>query len=400
MKNYPLMPADILLPKKDFERWAVVACDQFTSEQNYWDKTAEIVGDAPSTLKITLPEIYLEGNIDERISDINRTMTEYLNGDVFNINKDSMIYVERESSNGKLRRGIVGVIDLEDYDYNKGSHSLIRATEQTVIERIPPRVRIRRDAAVELPHVMLLVDDPDMTVIAPLSGIKDSLAAAYDFDLMQGGGHIAGYFINEENIQKVGEALNALIADKEDKLMFAVGDGNHSLATAKECYNLTKSPAARYALVEVVNIHDESIEFEPIYRVLFNVDAEKMLADFKAAMGNEYFEEDAQVIEYVSNKVSGKLSVKPTLKLPVGTLQAFLDKYLAEHKEIKIDYIHGEDVVHELCKQDNTFGFIFEGMKKSDLFDAIKQDGSLPRKTFSMGNACDKRYYIECRKIK
>lgn len=400
MKKYPLMPADILLPKKDFERWAVIACDQFTSEQKYWDKTAETVGDAPSTLKITLPEIYLDDNIDKRISEINRTMTEYLEGDVFDVNKDSMIYVERESSNGKTRRGIVGVIDLEDYDYNKGSRSLIRATEQTVLERIPPRVKIRRDAAIELPHVMLLVDDPNMTVIAPLAEAKSDLKTAYDFDLMQGGGHISGYFIDKARQEEIGEALNALIADKEDKLIFAVGDGNHSLATAKECYNLTKSPNARYALVEIVNIHDESIEFEPIYRVLFNVDNEKMLKALKDAMGEEYFGEDAQVIEYVSNSVNGKLSVKPTSKLPVGTLQTFLDKYLAENKEVKIDYIHGEDVVRELCKQDNTFGFIFEGMKKSDLFDAIKQDGSLPRKTFSMGNACDKRYYIECRKIK
>lgn len=399
MNKYPLMPADILLPKDNFEKWAVIACDQFTSEQKYWDETESIVGDAPSTLRITLPEIYLEDNTEARINRINKTMREYLDGDVFNVNKDAMIYVERESGNGKIRRGIVGVVDLEDYDYSKGSHSLIRATEQTVLERIPPRVRIRRDAAIELPHVMLLVDDPDMTVIAPLDGKKDSFKKAYDFELMQGGGHIKGYFIDADNQKNVGEALNAIIAGCEDKLMFAVGDGNHSLATAKECYNISKSQNARYALVEVVNIHDESIEFEPIYRVLFNADAEALLSEMKETLGDNYDGEDAQVIEYVTKNGSCRLSVKPTSKLPVGTLQSFLDKYIARHREIKIDYIHGEDVVHELCRQDNTVGFIFEGMKKSDLFDAIKQDGSLPRKTFSMGNACDKRYYIECRKI-
>lgn len=400
MQKYPLMPADILLPKDNFEKWAVIACDQYTSEQKYWDETERIVGSAPSTLRITLPEIYLDDNTDERIARINSTMKEYLSSDVFEVNKDAMIYVERMSSNGKIRRGIVGVIDLEDYDYNKGSHALVRATEQTVLERIPPRVKIRRDAALELPHVMLLVDDPELTVIEPIAKVKDSLKKAYDFDLMQGGGHIAGYFTSSALQQQIGEALNAIIADKEDKLMFAVGDGNHSLATAKECYNLTKSPDARYALVEVVNIHDESIEFEPIYRVLFNVDADKLIDEVKAALGEDYSGDDAQVIEYVSAAKSGKISAKPSSKLPVGTLQAFLDKYLAEHKEVKIDYIHGENVVYDLCKQENVVGFIFEGMKKSELFDAIKHDGSLPRKTFSMGNACDKRYYIEARKIK
>lgn len=394
------MPADILLPKDNFDKWAVIACDQYTSEQKYWDETERIVGSAPSTLRITLPEIYLEDNPEDRIAHINNTMKSYLNSDIFEVNKDAMIYVERMSSNGKVRRGIVGVIDLEDYDYNKGSHALVRATEQTVLERIPPRVKIRRDAALELPHVMLLVDDPNLTVIEPIAQVKDSLKKAYDFDLMQGGGHITGYFTSHTLQEQIGEALNAIIADKDDKLMFAVGDGNHSLATAKECYNLTKSPDARYALVEVVNIHDESIEFEPIYRVLFNVDSDKFIDEVKAALGENYSGNDAQIIEYVSAAKSGKILAKPSSKLPVGTLQAFLDKYLAEHKEVRIDYIHGENVVYDLCKQEKVVGFIFEGMKKSELFDAIKHDGSLPRKTFSMGNACDKRYYIEARKIK
>ncbi|MCR5636711.1 MAG: DUF1015 domain-containing protein [Clostridiales bacterium] len=400
MNNYSFLPAKILLPKSNYEKWSVIACDQYTSEQKYWDEVEANVGDAPSTLRITLPEIYLEENdVPQRIEKINKTMTEYINSGVLEEHDNALMYIERESSCG-IRHGIVGVIDLEDYDYHKGSHALIRATEQTVLERIPPRVKIRKDAVLELPHIMLLIDDPDCTVIEPLKGIKDGFKKAYDFDLMQGGGHITGYFTDEDTQKKIGEALNNLVKDKEDKLMFAVGDGNHSLATAKECYNLTKSPLARYALVEVVNIHDSSIEFEPIYRVLFGADCQKLLSDMKTALGDGYNGADAQIIEYVTNKTSGKMSVKPTSKLPVGTLQSYLDNYLKAHTEIKIDYIHGEDSVRELCKQDNTIGFIFKGMQKNELFDAIKSDGSLPRKTFSMGHAYDKRYYIECRKIK
>ncbi|MDD5924488.1 MAG: DUF1015 domain-containing protein [Clostridia bacterium] len=398
--KYSFSPAKILLPKGNYEKWAVIACDQYTSEQKYWDEVENIVGDAPSTLRITLPEIYLEGEIEERIKNINKTMIDYINSGVLEEHDNALMYVERASSNGKIRHGIVGIIDLEDYDYHKGSHALIRATEQTVIERIPPRVKIRKDAVLELPHVMLLIDDPKLSVIEPLKDKKSDFVKAYDFDLMQGGGHIEGYLTDEATQKQIGEALNALVADKEDKLMFAVGDGNHSLATAKECYNLNKSPEARYALVEVVNIHDASIEFEPIYRVLFNVDCEKVIADIKEALGDGYSGADAQIIDYVSKSINGKMSVKPSSKLPVGTLQAFLDDYLKSHPEIKIDYIHGEDSVAELCKQDNTIGFIFKGMQKDELFDAIKADGSLPRKTFSMGHAYDKRYYIECRKIK
>lgn len=400
MEKYSFSPSTILLPKKDYERWSVIACDQYTSEQKYWDEVERNVGDAPSTLRIILPEIYLEGEIDSRIESINKTMQDYLNSDVLEAHKNALMYVERESSNGKTRHGIVGVIDLEDYDYHKGSSALIRATEQTVLERIPPRVKIRKDAVLELPHVMLLIDDPNHTVIEPLKNKKDTFKKAYDFNLMQGGGHIEGYFTDNDAQENIGKALNALVEGKDDKLMFAVGDGNHSLATAKECYNLTKSPDARYALVEVVNIHDESIEFEPIYRVLFGVDCESFINEMKAKMGDGYQGSDAQVIDYVSTTANGKMSLKPTSKLPVGTLQAYLDDYLKEHKEVKIDYIHGEDSVAELCKQENTLGFIFKGMQKDELFDAIKTDGSLPRKTFSMGHAYDKRYYIECRKIK
>lgn len=398
MDNYHFFPADILLTKKDFEKWAVVACDQYTSEPKYWDEVKEFVGDAPSALNIMLPEIYLGDNDDEKINNVNKNMTEYLSGDVFNEYKNSMIFVERNTTSGE-RLGIVGLIDVDEYDYHKGSDALIRATEQTVIERIPPRVNIRKDASIEMPHILLLIDDPDKTVIEPLKEKIEKFKSAYDFDLMQNGGHINGYFLDEDTINEVQEALNNLIKDQSDKLMFAVGDGNHSLASAKECYNLTKNPYAKYAMVEIENIHDDSIQFEPIYRVLFNIDYKDFLDKFKnhcEATGNN----DSQEFEYITKDENGKFTVKATSKLPVGTLQSFIDEYIKEHKDVKIDYIHGEDVVKNLCKEDNTLGFIFKGMGKNDLFPAIKEDGSLPRKTFSMGHAQDKRFYIEARKIK
>ena len=391
-------PADILLPKKDFEKWAVVACDQYTSEPAYWDSVEAIVGDAPSALRVMLPEIYLSADNGARIADVNATMQSYLDGDVFDLFEDSMVYVERATSSG-VRRGIVGLIDLEDYDYTKGSKALIRATEATVLERIPPRVQIRKDAPMELPHILLLIDDPGLNVIEPLAQQKGGFAPAYDFDLMKDGGHISGYFLSKEAIAAVQDALEALIAGKDDQLLFAVGDGNHSLATAKECYNLTKSPLARYALVEVVNIHDESIEFEPIYRVLFGVDSSDFLAGFIAhteALGGD----STQRFEVISPESSVTLDVKATAKLPVGTLQSYIDLYLQDHPAVKIDYIHGEDVTRSLCTQEGTLGFLFDGMGKDELFPAILADGSLPRKTFSMGHAADKRYYIEARRIK
>ena len=391
-------PADILLPKGGFEKWAVVACDQYTGEPEYWRDVERIVGDAPSALRVILPEVYLSADNSERIAAVNAAMAEYLDGGVFDLHEDSMIYVERESS-GAVRRGIVGLIDLEDYDYTKGSKALIRATEATVLERIPPRVQIRRDAPLELPHILLLIDDPALSVIEPLAEQKDGFEPAYDFELMKGGGHIEGRFLSKEAVEAVQDALEALIADKDDQLLFAVGDGNHSLATAKECYKLSGSPLARCALVEVVNIHDASIEFEPIYRVLFNIDADDFLAGFIAhteALGSD----ETQRFEYISPARCGMLDVKATAKLPVGTLQSYIDLYMQSHADVKIDYIHGEDVTRGLCAKENTLGFLFEGMGKDELFPAIIADGSLPRKTFSMGHAHDKRYYIEARKIK
>ncbi len=394
------MPADILLPKSGFRKWAVVACDQFTSEADYWNSVEATVGDAHSALRMILPEIYLDkGDTEQRIEKINSTMYEYLESGVFEEHKQSMIYVERTQSDGTVRHGIVGAISLSDYDYKKGSRAAIRATEQTVVERIPPRVKIRCDAPLELPHVLLLADDPERTLIEPLTARKDGMKKAYDFDLMQGGGHITGYFLGIDEIELVENAVTALRECDSDGLMFAVGDGNHSLATAKECGALCESENAKSALVEVVNIHDDAICFEPIYRVLFNVEPEKVIERFVSELGGEYNGADAHRFTCIFGGKTVKVSVKPTSKLPVGTLQTWLDGFIKE-TSASIDYIHGTEVVENLCTAPANLGFIFEGMRKSELFAAVKQDGSLPRKTFSMGHAADKRYYIEARRIK
>ena len=410
--------ADILLPdftKVDAEKWAVVACDQFTSEPHYWEAAKKAVGDAPSTLNIILPEVYLN-ETKERIPAINATMEEYFS-DLLVSHPDSMIYTERVQSDGTTRRGIVMAIDLEAYDFTKGASSLIRATEATVIERIPPRVAIRKDAPIELPHVMLLIDDPDKTVIEPLSA-ENCPEIAYDTPLMLGGGSSVGRFLSDDAKASVEKALDALITPEAmakrygdaslAPLMFAVGDGNHSLATAKTIYENLKSELgdkalvspARYALIEIVNIHDEAMKFEPIYRVAFNVDPNELLSELTKYLDALDGSAEEQKIEYFCKNASGTLIAKtPVRQLTVGTLQDFLDIYVASHKGASIDYIHGESSVKSLITE-SSIGFIFSGMSKSELFKTVIYDGALPRKTFSMGHAEDKRYYLECRKIK
>ncbi len=386
MEKY-FLPADVLLPKKDFDKWSVIACDQYTSEPDYWKKAEEIVGDSYSSLKIILPEAYLGENDDEKINKVNKTMGEYLKNDIFDLYENTVIYCERTLKNGDVRKGIIGLIDLEDYSYIKGSDSLIRATEETVLERIPPRVNIRKDAILEIPHIMLLIDDPKKTVIEPLSDSKDKFDKLYDFTLMQNAGAIKGYKITDSAYENITNALNVLKQNSQDGLLFAVGDGNHSLASAKECYR--QGTGFRYALVEVVNIHDSSLEFEPIYRVLFGAEPETVIEDFVKYCGEG---EPTQKFTCIYGNTEKKISVKAKGKLSVATLQTFLDEYLKQHTEIKIDYIHGVDSVKQLSKQDNCLGFLFESMEKDELFVAVSQDGSLPRKTFSMGCADDKRF--------
>ncbi len=394
MKQF-LKPADILLPKKDFSKWSVIACDQYTSEPEYWQETEKTVGDTPSALRIVLPEVYLEGDNSERVNKINRTMQDYLQGDVFATFEDTTVLTLRHLKNGKVRTGIVGLIDLEDYSYEKGADTLIRATEETVVERIPPRVAIRKDAPIEIPHVMLLIDDKRGSVVEKTAENAADYQKLYDFTLMQNAGRLEGYKIPQATVNAINSALGEL-AQEGNGLLFAVGDGNHSLATAKECYK--SCGGSRYALVEVVNIHDPSLEFEPIYRVAFGVNPEEFIKEFKASLGESCDRGHKFTLCYGEREET--VCLKANAKLAVADLQCFLDGYIARHSEVKIDYIHGTENTRRLASNPNCVGFLFEGMGKSDLFPAVVADGSLPRKTFSMGCADDKRFYLEARKIK
>lgn len=414
--------ADILLPKDtDMTKWSVVACDQYSSEPEYWQSVAEYVGDAPSTLKVIFPEAYLnDGESYKRIKMINAEMRRYLKSGLFREYKDSLIYVERTQRDGRVRHGLIGAIDLEDYEYFKGSQSLIRATEGTIIERIPPRKRIRQGAALELPHIIMLIDDRHRRVVESVTARKKELEQIYDFDLMQNGGHVEGRLLDEKAKEKVFEGLKALTnaaelrekygSAKAEPLIYAVGDGNHSLATAKACWvdikkSLTleeqETHPARFALVELMNLHDEALEFEPIYRVAFGVDTDDVVSALF-----EYYpqasvipDDEGQKIIIVRNGEETPVYIKDAPSyLAVGTLQAFLDDYIEKHGG-EIDYIHGADVVRNLSKKENSIGFIYDGLKKNDLFQTVIKDGALPRKTFSMGEAHDKRYYLEAKRI-
>ena len=420
MSNIGFSAADILLPdfeKIEGEKWAVVACDQFTSEPEYWEKAEAIVGDSPSALRLILPEVYL-AETEARVPVINATMREYLDG-VLSEHRDSMIYLERVQSDGKVRQGLIGKIDLETYDYKKGATSMVRATEGTVAERIPPRVAIRRDAALELPHVMVLIDDEQRTVIEPLAARKDAMKAAYDFDLMLGGGHVSAWLLGASEQARVLAALEVLAAPGAMKerygveaapLVFAVGDGNHSLASAKAAYEEVKAALgaeaakdhpARYALVELVNLHDTALEFEPIYRVLFGVDAKDVMSEFEKYAVSLAGDAEEQKVLLVGAFDDREVAVKhPTSQLTVGTVGDFIDGYLKTHPRAFVDYIHGIESTRKLSARADAIGFLFDGMAKNQLFKAVICDGALPRKTFSMGHAEDKRYYLECRKIK
>jgi hypothetical protein len=437
MKNQPhiaIQIPDIYLPRPgvDLTKWAVIACDQYTAQPEYWHKVEAFVGEAPSTLNMIFPEVYLEQPEGERrIQRIQNTMLEYLSNGLL-VKHPGMVYVERRVS-GKLRRGLVLALDLECYDYNKGSSSLIRATEGTIIERLPPRIRIRQEAKLELPHILVLIDDPGRTVIEPVGAAKAKLAELYDFELMEGSGHLNGYLVNEPEVETgITRGLERLadpqvFADKyalkkdEPVLLFAMGDGNHSLATAKAIWEKNKQVVgmdhpSRYALVEIENVHDEGLEFEPIHRVLFGLKRniqEAMQAYFK----NGYRFTDCkdqsemeqrvkqpagspQTIGVVSPQGYGVVEVaNPSFNLPVGTLQGFLDEFLKQDGAEKIDYLHGEGIVNQLGKQEGNIAFYLPGMNKSDLFKTVILDGALPRKTFSMGEAYEKRFYMECREI-
>ena len=424
----------VYLPKRgtDLKKWAVIACDQFTSEPEYWNEVEQTVGDAPSTLNLTFPEVYLEkSGGEERIQNIQTTMKKYLDAGVFEA-RDGFIYVERSVA-GRTRKGIVLALDLERYDYTKGSSSLIRATEGTIVDRLPPRMKIREGAALEFPHILVLIDDPNRTVIEPLMAAKSKLENIYDFDLMLDSGHLAGYAVSGDFENQVVEALRGLaqpetfaakygIGADQPVLLFAMGDGNHSLATAKAIWEKIKSQVgmdhpARYALVEIENVHDEGLEFEPIHRVLFGL-KQDMYAALESAFGANYsytpVASAEEMVKAVDNASGEKQAIglvgggkqfgvveiaNPSSNLPVGTIQAFLDPFVKNGGAEKIDYVHGQDVTVRLGLQPGNAGIYLPGMSKSDLFKTVILDGALPRKTFSMGEAREKRFYMEARKI-
>ncbi len=424
----------VYLPKKgtNLTKWAVIACDQFTSQPEYWQQVERLVGDSPSTLSLILPEVYLEKpGQDERVQRIQTIMREFLAKGILQL-RQGLIYVER-TVNGKTRKGILLCLDLECYDYTKGSTSLIRATEGTIVERLPPRMKIRQGAALELPHILVLIDDPLGTLIEPLDKAKDKLEKLYDFELMLGSGHLSGFAVSETVEDNVITALRGLAKPEtfaarygigEDKpvLLFAMGDGNHSLATAKAVWEEMKPQVgmqhpARYALVEIENVHDEGLAFEPIHRVLFGLNGD-LFAALKSHFGVDFTYapvasaeemvrrvDEAKFPPQVVGLVGGSREfgvveiVNPSSNLPVGTLQAFLDPFLKEGGAERIDYVHGVDVVCMLGAQAGNAGFYLPGMDKSDLFKTVVLEGVLPRKTFSMGAAREKRFYMECRRI-
>ncbi|MBQ7365278.1 MAG: DUF1015 domain-containing protein [Clostridia bacterium] len=391
-------PCNILLPKSsvDMTRWAAIACDQHSSDGAYWQAAEAIAKDAPSTLHMVLPEYYLSTDTTARQDAIDRAMKDYLDAELFDTYENAYLYIERTQSDGSVRRGILGAVDLEAYDYHKGASTPIRASEETVAERIPPRVKIREKALLEMPHVMLLIDDFEKTVIEPLAKRTAAFTLLYDFDLMLGGGHIKGYLVDQDTAHAIDFALEALKI--KNPFLFAVGDGNHSLATAKACYEKNPSPITRYAMCEVVNIHDPALAFEPIYRVLFGADPTDVIEALKTALPvKDAAHTHTLVCCYGDTQTTVTLGAVSTLT--VTDLQNVLDEYLSRHPEIGIDYIHGEKETVALSQQENTVGFRFDGMKKEDLFPAVAADGALVRKTFSMGESADKRYYIECRKI-
>ena len=418
MNSTAFHSADILLPKAgtDMEKWAVIACDQYTRDPEYWDNVEAEVGSAPSTLNLILPELYLEQEgVDGRISKIHETMESYLSSGIFQEYKDAMIFVERIQSNGIKRQGIIGAIDLEKYDFSKGSSSQVRATEATVVERIPPRIKVRDGAPVELPHIMILIDDPEGTVIEKVDTSKAQ--QLYSTPLMQNGGSITGWLLGKDEQERIDKALAAL-ADPETfgkkyglsdqpVLLYAMGDGNHSLATAKEFYEQLKkadsgkdlsSHPARYALAEIVDLHSEALQFEAIHRLVYDVDCDDLLEKLSAALDLNDAESDQYVITYCGGTEAKEYIHKQSSNLSVGSLQNFLDGYIKENGG-KIDYIHGTETVKALAKKHNGLAFILPDMDKSQLFPTVIKDGALPRKTFSMGHADDKRFYIEARRI-
>ena len=432
---------NILLPRPgiDLAKWAVVACDQFTSQPDYWDRVKEFVGSAPSTLNLIFPEAFLgKPGEEERILAIRAAMRNYLESGLFDEHR-GFVYVERQVES-KTRRGLVACVDLDQYEFSRGSTSLIRATEGTILERIPPRVKIREAAPLELPHIMVLFDDPEDTVIGPLSDRRSSLSPLYDFDLMMDSGRLSGYGVGEKRLEE--GIINALkkLADPASfyrkfglpagtaVLLFAIGDGNHSLATAKTIREKAKQAAAdkktvaasplRQALVELVNLHDPALVFEPIHRLLFGLaPGRNLIEEWGRFSAGRLSVRKVADLEKMKRAVDGQRGLPHKIgliqadgfslaevaasgsNLPVGTLQAFLDAFLKDKGAREVDYVHGTETVAELGRRPGHIGFYLPAMDKRDLFKTVILDGVLPRKTFSMGEAKEKRFYLEARRL-
>ena len=405
------MPASILLPRGvEMQKWAVIACDQFTSEPAYWERVRRFVGEAPSSLHLIFPEAELRQEPEKRIAAINTKMAAYEREGLFESYENSFVYVERTLSDGTLRRGLVGMLDLEDYDYSPQTDAPVRATERTVVDRIPPRVKIREHASLELPHVLLLCDDEEDAILAPLE--KERGEPLYDFDLMEGGGHIRGYRIRGEAADAVCVRLAEYERGMRERwatltptpMLYAVGDGNHSLATAKACFEELKhelgpaaaSHPARYALVELENLHDPAQRFAPIHRIVTGTDVPALLEDARREIGAK----EGIPLRWISGNEEETLYLDRSRgELAVGILQGFLDRWLAENPG-QLDYIHGEGSLRRLAGEPDSVGFVLPDVEKTAFFRSIMTDGVLPRKTFSMGQARDKRYYLEARRIR
>lgn len=429
MKALGIGTPDILLPKKgvDLKKWAVVACDQYTSELDYWERVSSYVGDEPSTLHLIFPEVYLEKeDPNNRIATIQEAMKTYNEQHLFETYEKSFFLVHRKTANNLERWGLIVALDLDQYDYNEASRSPIRATEGTILSRIPPRKLIRKDVPFELPHILVLINDMDNFVIEPLKNLNGSLEKMYETDLMENGGQVTAYRINNgellDQIATTFEKLHATI-NEENPIFLAIGDGNHSLATAKACWEdikttLTEKEAlnhpARYALAEIVNIYDSGLLFEPIHRVLFNIDKELFFerlqrycesltitdeSDVDSLIESIGLQNGRQRFGYVDkNGLKLVLINRPVGSITAATLQLVLDSLIEDN--VVVDYIHGEDVTLSLGSKEGNIGLLLPGIEKETFFDTIISDGSLPRKTFSMGDANDKRFYLEARKIK
>ena len=399
---------DILVPNGcEHEKWSVVACDQFTSEREYWHKLERYVGDAKSTLKLIFPEAYLEDDDkEERIENINRTMREYLDGGVFKTLKDSFIVCKRTTASGVSRLGIVLAIDLEDYCFTHPSHAYVRSTEGVVLDRIPPRLKIRQDAPVELPHIMLLIDDRKHRVIEPIWEGRADLEKVYDFDLNMGGGHLEGYRIDAQKVidvfDKYVDSVQDLYGEKTNDFIFAVGDGNHSLATAQAHWNRIKEGLtdaqkavhpARFALCEVENLHDDGIVFEPIHRFVFGA-KEDFIGYLQTALSGE------KTIEAFDKNGNYILKVDRVGAKAIKDIQDAIDAYLKEHSECSVDYIHGIEHLKDVAAHNVGVAIAMPKIEKDELFGYVLKNGTLCRKAFSMGEAEEKRYYFEAKKIR